>query len=296
MEDKENVCKIVTMKKYILSFTIATFLFLSVNSQNENALLWQISGNGLNTSSYVYGTIHVLPKDKFSMPQYVSKALEGSSVLITEINLNIPLKDQLEVAREMFLPGGKTYEDYLSTEEYKSFYKYLTDSMNLKKRKIKKIIRIKPFFASSLILKEYYGKIKSYEMEFKKLAKKNKLVFDGLESLQDQLDLLNSISLEEQFQDITMDLSSFREYNLMVDCYLNQDLECLQKILNEEEGIENFEEEFLNNRNENWMPKIENSIQEQSSFIAVGAGHLVGDYGVISLLRDKGYKVIPVYK
>jgi uncharacterized protein YbaP (TraB family) len=64
-----------------------------------------------------------------------------------------------------------------------------------------------------------------------------------------------------------------------------------------EEGndIPDFEERFLNRRNRNWIPVMENLMQKNPTFVAVGAAHLMGPNGVISLLRQKGYTVSPVH-
>ncbi|MGE8427135.1 MAG: TraB/GumN family protein [Sphingobacterium sp.] len=50
-------------------------------------------------------------------------------------------------------------------------------------------------------------------------------------------------------------------------------------------------EKLLIRRNLNWSNLIPPMIIEQSCFIAVGAGHLAGDKGLITLLREKGFKV-----
>ena len=62
-----------------------------------------------------------------------------------------------------------------------------------------------------------------------------------------------------------------------------------------EKQIANFEDVFLNNRNQSWIPVIEDLIKKQPTFIAVGAAHLGGNKGVISLLKSKGYIVEPVF-
>jgi uncharacterized protein YbaP (TraB family) len=56
-------------------------------------------------------------------------------------------------------------------------------------------------------------------------------------------------------------------------------------------STDSFKENFLNQRNKNWIPEIEKLISSQKTFIAVGAGHLPGEFGVIELLRKKGYSV-----
>lgn len=280
-------------KIYILSLLV---LCSSLGfAQTENSLLWKISGNGLSQPSYLFGTIHLLPKDKFEINEKVLNAMQNSKTLVTEISLDIPLSQQIEIAKEMFLPEKKTYEDYISGDEYEFVYHYMLDSLDIKKRKIKRIIRIKPFFASGLMLKEYYGKIKSFEIELKKLAKKHDMRFGALETLDEQLKLVNDMTLDEQFENIQEDITSIHEFDKMITCYLHEDLDCLKEMVFMKDDADDFVDVFLYARNEKWIPVIESFISKDAAFFAVGAGHLLGEKGVIALLQNKGYTVTPVF-
>jgi uncharacterized protein YbaP (TraB family) len=55
-----------------------------------------------------------------------------------------------------------------------------------------------------------------------------------------------------------------------------------------------YEDLLLINRNKNWIPVMEKAMSTQATFFAVGAGHLPGKDGIISLLRNAGYTVNPV--
>ncbi len=59
-------------------------------------------------------------------------------------------------------------------------------------------------------------------------------------------------------------------------------------------GSEKYEDLLLNNRNKNWVKQLKEIMKKQSVFVAVGAGHLVGDFGLINLLKRAGYKVEPL--
>ena len=49
---------------------------------------------------------------------------------------------------------------------------------------------------------------------------------------------------------------------------------------------------FVINRNEDWLPYIEQALQEKEPvFIVVGALHLLGKEGLVAALKEKGYKV-----
>jgi uncharacterized protein YbaP (TraB family) len=81
----------------------------------------------------------------------------------------------------------------------------------------------------------------------------------------------------------------------MMNAYRSQELKKLEEITKKEDlGMERFTEIMLYNRNRQWAEKLERIMVGQSLVIAVGAGHLPGEKGVISLLRKKGYKVEPV--
>ncbi|MCF6185673.1 MAG: TraB/GumN family protein, partial [Bacteroidales bacterium] len=159
------------------------------------------------------------------------------------------------------------------------------------------VIRIKPLFGSSLILKELVGKIKTYEQELNKLAKKKGTEVVGLETLQFQMDLVNDISIEDQIKMLFEDGLSgnpLDTYNEMVAAYKEQNLTKLKELIDADDSMTKLGDKFLKDRNADWISKIEKLIKENPVFIAVGAGHLAGKSGVLNLLREKGYNVKPI--
>ena len=260
-------------------------------------LLWKISGNGLSQHSYLYGTIHVMPKDKFSVSPKIREAFNYSAMMALEVDLNMDLKAKIQMAQEMILPGGKTIKDYMTAGDFQKLHSFCVDSLKMKKRKLKKYYRLKPFFFSSYIALEEMGETSSYEMEFMKIAKKRKMNMIGLESIEFQLQTINKISIEDQVKMLVQefDANPTAPFDQMLNLYLNEDLEGLYKVVSEEsDAIPEFNYNFLEVRNKNWIPVIEKNISSNSFFIAVGAAHLPGENGVIQLLRSKGYSIEPV--
>jgi uncharacterized protein YbaP (TraB family) len=64
--------------------------------------------------------------------------------------------------------------------------------------------------------------------------------------------------------------------------------------MNEAELSPEFNANFLVKRNQNWIPQISKMVQEKPIFIAVGAGHLPGEQGVLKLLQEAGYTITAV--
>ena len=81
----------------------------------------------------------------------------------------------------------------------------------------------------------------------------------------------------------------------MLKAYKDQDLVKLEAMLMKSDAeISSFTDILLYNRNRNWVKKMKDLLKGKSLVFAVGAGHLPGDQGVISLLRKEGYTVQPV--
>ena len=287
------------MKSIITSLFLIFVLFTQAqeNLNTEKSLLWEISGKGLEQSSYIFGTIHLIPKDDYFFTDIMKEKLKACQKLILEVDINLSLADKIDAAKSIILPDGKSLSDLMSEDDYSAFQSYLLDSLGIKKSTFKKINKIKPLYSSALIINELTGKTKTYEKELNKMAEKNGMEVIGLESLKFQLDLINNISIEDQIKMITEEEMSGNPmdiYNNMVDAYIKQDLTSLKNLMDTDDSMLELGDDFIKNRNTDWIPKIETYISKSPVFIAVGAGHLPGNEGVLNLLREKGYTITPV--
>ena len=98
--------------------------------------------------------------------------------------------------------------------------------------------------------------------------------------------------LLEQVRDISKTRSSLNE---LMSLYLLNDAQILYDFVKEHSAeMPEFSEYLLAERNQNWIPQIIKLGAQQPTFVAVGAGHLGGEKGVINLLRQAGFKVEPL--
>ncbi|MEM6766867.1 MAG: TraB/GumN family protein, partial [Bacteroidota bacterium] len=154
----------------------------------------------------------------------------------------------------------------------------------------------KPFFISTFLLTSYIeGTPASFEMSFVQMAKEQEKEILGLETIAEQMAAVDKMDYKSQTQMISEMLNeedkmrkSFRE---MLDLYKNEDVEGLYAYT--EAYMENPEEieAMITNRNESWISRIGEIASDKSTFFGVGAGHLGGEKGVISLLKAAGYEV-----
>jgi uncharacterized protein YbaP (TraB family) len=131
-------------------------------------------------------------------------------------------------------------------------------------------------------------------------AKRNDKKIKGLETMNYQLSIFDSIPYKLQAQQLVKMVSSTdnkddQEMEVLTEAYRKQQLNKMEELTkNEDMGIKNFTNLLLYNRNANWAKKLDGLLEQNSLVVAVGAGHLPGEKGVISLLRKAGYKVEPV--
>jgi uncharacterized protein YbaP (TraB family) len=275
-----------------IAFTLTT-LFLSAQ-ESENSLLWKIEGENIKPS-YLFGTVHMMPKEQFEMPQKVINAIENSNLIVLELDMDDP-NFQAEFMKHAMLPEGKEISDFMDEEEYKFLNTFLTTKMGVGLEQIK---NYNPLMLTSMTLIAHMGKeFGSFEMEFIKIAKQQKIEILGLETVKDQMDAINSQSYDKQIDDLIKMLKDDEMTSMldnMITLYKSENYKTLYDFLNDffkqDEATINA---LLFNRNENWIPKIETYSKDKNVFYGVGAGHLGGEKGVIELLKQRGYKLIPV--
>ena len=271
---------------------------------HERAILWQIEGNGIKTKSYIFGTVHLIDSANFYFPKKLEKILSKSDVLTMEI-AGIP--DAGDAMGLMLLKEGSFF-DYFTPEQTDSIITWVKEHTSFTEKTFRMMAgKMRPFVVSQLLTEmdkknpnAGMKSKKSYEVELEKIAKEKKLQIDGLETVDEQLGFFDGMSIEQQSEMVMMTIrgdstSGEDETTKIYELYRAQDLDGLYEMIAEgTNSMEGMQDILLDNRNKNWIPKIEQMITEKSTFIAVGSGHLGGPNGVIRLLEARGYTLTPV--
>jgi len=265
---------------------------VAVAEKEGQGLLWEISGNGLENSSFLYGTIHIISKDDFVMTDMTKEKIAGSEQVVMELDMDDP-KTMMGMLTKISMKDGQTLKGLLSPEDYSLLSDFFRDTLG---QSLMLVEKMKPFMALSMVYPKMLGEqTASYEMEFMKLAKKSSLEILGLESIDDQMGIFDAIPYEDQAEMLMEFIKSYGtekgKIEEMVQLYVDQDLKGLYDFSTQSSEMEGYQDVMLDNRNENWIPKMENMMSEKVSFFAVGAAHLWGPKGVINLLKEQGYTV-----
>jgi uncharacterized protein YbaP (TraB family) len=281
------------MKKIFVIFYSLLYSITLFCQQNSNSLLWKISGNGLKNPSYIFGTIHIIPASDFYTHPAMDSLLSKSQSLVMEMDLSDPTL-QLKLMSQMMLDSGRTLKSFYTAGEYKKMSDKASKTFGFS---LDALASFRPIFAQQiLVTRTMMGKeTKSYEKYFLELAQKSVIKLVGLETVEDQMNALNSIPLERQAAMLKESILKYdkekQELESMIRDYKAQKIDALYAYTTSKEKYKDFEEGLLVKRNKDWIPKIKNLIAEGTAFIAVGAAHLGGATGILELLRKEGFTV-----
>ena len=137
------------------------------------------------------------------------------------------------------------------------------------------------------------------EMEILSLAQKSKKEIKGLETIDFQMSIFDSIPYDVQAKSLLRSVDSLQQskkyFDTLVNVYLSQDLNAIEAMFSKPEfGMADNLDILLDKRNENWAMQFKTLLPKGPLFIAVGAGHLVGEKGILALLKKQGYQVTPL--
>jgi len=259
-----------------------------------NTLLWQISGNGLQVPSYLFGTFHLLCKDDIHFSAALKQAVINSNEVYLELDMDDP-STIMGAFMLMNMKNGKKLKDLYSAEQYKRVSDFFKDSL---KTPIGLFQQMKPEFLVALLYPKMMpcNSTASIEESIMQLAKANGKEIKGLETMAFQASVFDSIPYEKQAEELLQTIDSMENskkyFSLMLTAYKEQRLDKIENIINNPEfGSTDNQDILLDNRNKNWVGQLKEIMKKGPVFTAVGAGHLVGSVGLIALLRAEGYNV-----
>jgi len=266
-------------------------------NKDDNSLLWEVSGNGLDSASYIFGTFHLLCRADIHFGGQLKQAVKNSKEIYLELDMDDP-SVILGGLMLMNMKDDKKLEDLYKPEEYKRLKSFFEDSLQMS---LSMFGNMKPAFLESMLYPKMMPckTISGVEEELMKLAKDDKKEIQGLETMEFQASVFDSIPYEEQAKELLKTIDSLNTYKLefdtMINVYKSQQLKKIEDLFNKSEfGMEDNQDLLLNNRNANWVKQLKNIMKKERVFVAVGAGHLVGEKGLIALLRKAGYTVRPL--
>jgi len=247
------------MKSIVFLLFLASSLSQAV--AQEHQLLWEISGNGLKNKSYLFGSFHTNDKRVFKLSDSTYFALNQADGIVLETDVT-----------------GL----FVNWDTRRSDVSLLYDNNG------------KPYTASKEASNTLYGNedgmpqfLDAYFQQYCQNSGRN---FYPLESVEEQLNLLsNSSDYLPNYAELEARIISQEK---IMNLYLQGDIHSLDRLMRTSLTVyPGLYDDLITKRNVTMTAGIDTLIKKEKIFIAVGAGHLAGDNGIINLLRKKGYKL-----
>lgn len=291
------------MKKILFSLG---FLLASIGAFAQKSLVYKISGNGLDTPSYVMGTVHMICEEDYFWSNAMEQAMAKTSELCLEIDMTDPTV-QMSLAMAMMNQGEPKISSYFSKKEYAVLGEKFTA---LTGQSASMMDMFKPMILASYVTMDLFqckNGVKAYETELTNKAKASGKPVHGIESAETQVNALSSISdstiiaMTKAMINSGKDKKATKAYQTMLDqtkelvnLYKSQDVEALFTYSTNTEMFKMNQKVMLDDRNDSWIPKMEKMMKAKPMMFAFGAAHLGGEIGVIYQLKKAGYTVEPV--
>lgn len=289
------------MKKIFWLTLLAAFGLTGAAQTTNNTLLWRITGKNTTKPSYLFGTIHMICATDIQLSDSLKIAIHNADKVYLELDMD-NMFEMLGALGKMKMRNDTTLSDLLTREEYQKVKDYFNKKGGL--IPFSMLETYKPMLAASTLMEQNMdcdNMIIMEQLVMEEASKSDKEI-KGLESVNYQMSIFDSIPYKLQAKQLLKYVedegsgknSGSKEMEALTKAYRNQELKKLEDLINSDQSLGSFNDILLYNRNITWVKKLQTLLSSGSLVIAVGAGHLPGDKGVINLLRKAGYKVEPV--
>jgi uncharacterized protein YbaP (TraB family) len=263
------------------------------------SFIWKVSST--TTSAYLLGSIHAAKPDIYPLDSAIEDAFASAKYLVVEVNVNnVDNQKVTDILLEHGVyPLGEGLRDNLSS----SLYDALTEQFERFGVNIAILDSYRPWVIlmtlEQLTLQDLgYLPENGIDYYFLDKAAQTKMILE-LETAEFQLELLYSLpdeliikSLEYDVENMTLQEDMEELLQIWEDGDAAKMESMLFEGLTEEPELAPYYEKLFDERNFIMAVKIEEFLaDDEIYFVVVGAGHLVGENGLVNLLSEKGYTI-----
>ena len=278
---------------HLLPLFAAAALALSVAEAAPRSPLWVIEGK--ENTVYLLGSVHVLRESDYPLPKVIDAAYRDAEVVYMEIDLDdMTAGEALQFTlANASLPPGRTLRDVLGLADFTA----ADVKANAIGVDLGMFAQFEPWVAALAVVQAQISHLgldadQGVEQHLLRMALRDKKEVRGLETLSDQLGVLDGLPLERQGKFLLMSLEESSEMSEQLDgmigAWRRGDATELAKVLGEEFGdFPDLYQSLIVDRNRNWTAQIRELLDDEDDYlIVVGALHLVGDDSVFEMLSE----------
>jgi len=259
--------------------------------------VWALHGD--HNTVYLAGSVHLLKADESRLPPAFEHAYGGSKALVMELDMS--KVDQMEAAGWMLehgmLKNGTTLRATIGDERYRR----VSAEAERLGVPMEAADMLQPWALGLQLLEMQYMQLgfdpqQGVEQQLQHRAQADGKPISGLETMDEQLGVLESMPPADQARFLDMVVTEMHdveaETQSVVVAWRTGDSTKLAALLSDEyKSFPALYRVLVTDRNKRWVPQIEKLLHgNQDYFVIVGALHLVGDGGLLDLMRKDGYK------
>lgn len=273
-------------------------LLVCVAPVRADSPVWKVAKGDRHL--FIGGTVHVLSKADYPLPDAFEKAYRGASIIVFEADPHALQSQEFQKAllNRATYPQGRDLTMVLADDTKEDLVRFLSS----RGIPVDNIMRFKAGMVSitlTLIELQRLGLAGTGVDEFFSLrALQDQKPVQGLETAEEQLAFIAAMGEGREDAMIAYTLRQIEELpelmQAMKAAWRSGDNDMLEEVALKplEQDFPAVHDQFVTERNEAWLPKIEALLETEAvEFVLVGALHLVGDEGLLEQLRERGFDV-----
>jgi uncharacterized protein YbaP (TraB family) len=281
----------------VLALLVVALPAIAADGPNGVGTIWRVR-NGAGTV-YIAGSLHQLRRDHASLPDAYGQAYAASRQLVMEIDMEAISPTVLagELVGRAIDPQGRSLRSSLGEPRWRVLQPRLA-GLGMPDQAVD---RFEPWavallLASSDFLRRGYSPASGVEGQLQARAASDRKPIDGLETPAVQFELLDGLPLQDQIGLLDMTLKELDAMGTLLDdlerAWRAGDLPRLEALLLKEyRQRPDLYQRLVGARNAHWVAPIRGFLQRpDDTLVVVGLMHLLGDRGLIALLRAQGLR------
>ncbi|GCD76526.1 hypothetical protein JCM31826_00080 [Thermaurantimonas aggregans] len=255
--------------------------------------LYRISHAAIEKPSYLFGTMHIVCADRYQWPASMPDLLPSIETLYLETDISPDALYQSHFNLFDMRSDETVIMDENELEKLRTFNRYHWGYGD------DELLSIHPFvLLAQLQINVFDCPTMALDQQLMYQAVSAGIRVKGLESFEEHIGTIGKVPTNEYWRQLLYCITHYKEVkngmNALIDAYHSGDAEGIKQLFDEWAWIllpSAAERAFITDRNAHWIPVMEDAMRTGSMLFAVGAGHLLGEGGVLSLLEQKGYNV-----
>ena len=277
------------------SVWLVAFGLLAGLSRAEGAPVWKVTGPNGGTL-YLGGSVHALRSTDYPLPPAFNRAFDASSRIVFEVDEKALTASSSSLTKQGQYPKGDSLKNHVDPRTYQ----YVRRVFGLMKVPEQQFAKYRPWFLVLMLqsqgMQDFSGRL-GVDQFLLNRAKANKKPVLGLESRREHAQVFSGLTDRQGEMLLLLTFIPQNEGKDGTAGWMNDwrrgDADAIARSMYQMyRDFPSFARRLLDERNRRWMPKIEGFLQSgETHFVVVGAAHLGGPSGVLTMLRARGYQV-----